>query len=650
MFTESSLEALKSLHNAIWVYDVELYKIRWANDQALLFWEADSEEELYQRDFKKNMSEAIYTLLSNNLVEYRRGHEHTQWWTLFPKNKRKEIYCHYSGIELCDGRTAMLAQVIVTRELLETELSLHLSTTTVSLWDAQGRLKSANPMFIDLYGESLGQFAELFFSKRQADEVWEKAFDNSEFEVEIFLPTPLGEQWHSLHLRVNQTLQGDVLVVRQFDVTERKQQELHHKHLAVVDPLTQLRNRYGVLQQLEGFAAKGLSFSLFFIDLDNFKTINDYYGHEQGDKLLRALADRLRFRFSSSLSIARLGGDEFLLVDACDVALEQVADQLINAVSEPFNLEVLGDLRITASIGIANFPSDGESVDAIIRHADAAMYEAKGRGKSTFVYFSQNISNGIKRRHQMRQLLGKAVSQHEFQVVYLPVVDTQTQMLFGVEAQLQWNSPELGVIKPFEFMPVAEENGMASTLEYYALEKSCQQMKEWINISHGDFGTLVLMIDISVRQLSCHKFISSIRALFQANRMAPKHVMLQVIGSANLDNEFALKGLLKLREMGLKIALCGFASNNTSFTLLHRLSITHLKLDAKIIAELESGTRPVVKALFSMAQSMELNVLAEGVSRQEQLHILNELGCFICQGGMFDSFKEAKNYKLPGLV
>ncbi|WP_028470264.1 putative bifunctional diguanylate cyclase/phosphodiesterase [Neptunomonas japonica] len=650
MLTESSLDALRSLHNPIWVYDVELFKIRWANDQALLFWEADSEEELYHRDFKKNMSEAIYTLLSNNLVEYRHGHEHTQWWTLFPKNKRKEIYCHYSGIELSDGRMAMLAQVVVTRELLETELSLHLSTTTVSLWGAQGQLKSANPMFVDLYGESLSQFAELFFSKRQADEVWNKAFDNNEFEVEIFLPTPLGEQWHYLHLRVNQTVHGDVLVVRQFDVTERKQRELHHKYLAIVDPLTQLKNRYGVLQQLEGFAAKGLPFSLFFIDLDNFKTINDYYGHEQGDKLLRALADRLRFRFSRSLSIARLGGDEFLLVDACDVELEQVANQLINAVSEPFNLEVLGDLRITASIGIANFPSDGESVDAILRHADAAMYEAKGRGKSTFVYFSKNISNGIKRRHQMRQLLGKAISQHEFQIAYLPVVDTQTQMLFGVEAQLQWNSPELGVIKPLEFMPVAEENGMTSSLEYYALEKSCQQTEEWINITHGDFDALILMIDISVRQLSCHRFISSIRALLKANRMDPQRVMLQVTGSQHLDNELAIKGLIQLHEMGLKIALCGFASNNTSFTLLHRLSLTHLKLDAKIIAEIERGTGPIVKALLSMAKSMEIKVLAEGVARQEQLDILNELGCFICQGGMFGNFKETKNLKLPGLV
>jgi diguanylate cyclase (GGDEF)-like protein len=650
LLTENSLDALKSLHNPIWVYDVELFKIRWANDQALLFWEADSEEELYSRDFKENMSEAIYTLLSNNLVEYRHGHEHTQWWTLFPKNKRKEIYCHYSGIELSDGRMAMLAQVVVTRELLETELSLHLSTTTVSLWDAQGQLKSANPMFTDLYGKSLSQFSELFFSQRQADEVWESAFDNNEYEVEIFLPTPLGEQWHYLNLRVNQTLHGDVLIVRQFDVTERKQRELHHKHLAIVDPLTQLKNRYGVLQQLEGFAAKGLPFSLFFIDLDNFKTINDYYGHEQGDKLLRALADRLRFRFSRSLSIARLGGDEFLLVDACDVELEQIANQLISAVSEPFNLDVLGDLRITASIGIANFPSDGESVDAILRHADAAMYEAKGRGKSTFVYFSQNISNGIKRRHQMRQLLGKAISQHEFQIVYLPVVDTQTQLLFGVEAQLQWNSPELGVIKPSEYMPVAEENGMTSTLEYYALEKSCQQAKEWINISSSDFGSLILMIDISIRQLSCNEFISSIKELFNANRMNPKHVMLQVAGSQHLDNELVLKGLVQLRDIGLKIALCGFASNNTSFTLLHRLSVTHLKLDAKIIAQLDKGTRPVVKALLSMAQSMDIKVMAEGVSRQEQLDILNEMDCFICQGDMFAHFKEAKNLKVLGLV
>jgi diguanylate cyclase (GGDEF)-like protein len=647
LLTENSLDALTSLHNAIWVYDVELFRITWANNQALVFWEADSAEELYCRDFKQNMSEAIYTLLSNNLAEYRRGHEHTQWWTLFPKNKRKEIYCHYSGIELNDGRVAMLVQVVVTRELLETELSLHLSTTTVSLWNAHGHLKSANPMFSDLYGDSLNQFSQLFFSKRRADEVWKKVFENNVYEVEVFLPTPHGEQWHYLNLRVNQTLHGDVVIVRQFDVTERKQRELYHQHLATVDPLTQLKNRYGVLQQLEGFEAKGLPFSLFFIDLVNFKLINDHYGHEQGDKLLRALADRLRFRFSHALCISRLGGDEFLLVDASDVELEQVANQLISAVSEPFNLEMLGDVHITASIGVASFPSDGESVDAILRHADAAMYEAKGRGKSTFVYCSQNISNAINRRQQMRHLLGKANLQHEFQIVFSPVVDTATQTLFGVEAALQWNSPEIGLIQPLEYMPVAEEKGMTSLLEQYALEKSCQQVGE-VDRSHNDAGPMTLMVSISARQLSSQKFISSIQSLLETNQLVPSNVMLQVTGSQYLDNELVLKGLVRLKDIGVKVALCGFASNNTPITLLPRLSVTHLKLDANIIAELERGTRPVVQALLSMAHSMEVKVMAEGVSRKKQLDILNELGCFICQGELFTGFKEAEGENVLG--
>ncbi|WP_293265137.1 bifunctional diguanylate cyclase/phosphodiesterase [Neptunomonas sp.] len=649
MLTEDSLVALKSLQNPIWVYDIECFRIRWANDQALIFWEAETEKELYKRDFQKNMSEAIYALLSNNLIEYGRGHEHTQWWTLFPNNKRKEIYCHYSGVKLNDGRIAMLAQVVVTRELLETELSLHLSTTTVSLWDDKGCLKSVNPMFTDLYGESLKHFHELFFSVRQADEIWKETFESGEYEAELFLPTPFGEQWHYLNLRVNQGAHGSVLVVRQFDITERKQRELHHKHLALVDPLTQLKNRYGILQQLEGFAEKGLSFSLFFIDLDNFKTINDYYGHDQGDKLLRALSDRLQFRFSSALSIARLGGDEFLLVEAGDVELELVANKLISAISESFNLEELGDIRVTASIGIASFPADGESVDAILRHADAAMYEAKESGKSTFVYFNQKLSNGIQRRHQMRQLLEKAIAHHEFRVIYQPVINTEMGKVAGIEALLQWDSPELGIIKPSEYMPVAEENGMTGLLECYLLDQSCEQLGSWIEVSDYKNNSLFLVISVSIRQLSCHEFISSVSTLLSDQGIDPTTVMLQVSGAQSLDNKLVTQGLVQLRKLGLKIMLSDFCAQSSSLAFLYRLPITHVKLDKKTVGALEQGALPVIQAIIDMAQKMNIDVVASGVSDQTQSDLLKENGCYLCQGTVFSESDEAKNREISGL-
>ena len=649
MLTEDSLVALKSLQNPIWVYDIECFRIRWANDQALIFWEAETEKELYERDFQKNMSEAIYALLSNNLIEYGRGHEHTQWWTLFPNNKRKEIYCHYSGVKLNDGRIAMLAQVVVTRELLETELSLHLSTTTVSLWDDKGCLKSVNPMFTDLYGESLKHFHELFFSVRQADEIWKETFESGEYEAELFLPTPSGEQWHYLNLRVNQGAHGSVLVVRQFDITERKQRELHHKHLALVDPLTQLKNRYGILQQLEGFAEKGLSFSLFFIDLDNFKTINDYYGHDQGDKLLRALSDRLQFRFSSALSIARLGGDEFLLVEAGDVELELVANKLISAISESFNLEELGDIRVTASIGIASFPADGESVDAILRHADAAMYEAKESGKSTFVYFNQKLSNGIQRRHQMRQLLEKAIAHHEFRVIYQPVINTEMGKVAGIEALLQWDSPELGIIKPSEYMPVAEENGMTGLLECYLLDQSCEQLGSWIEVSDYKNNSLFLVISVSIRQLSCHEFISSVSTLLSDQGIDPTTVMLQVSGAQSLDNKLVTQGLVQLRKLGLKVMLSDFCAQSSSLAFLYRLPITHVKLDKKTVGALEQGALPVIQAIIDMAQKMNIDVVASGVSDQTQSDLLKENGCYLCQGTVFSESDEAKNREISGL-
>ncbi len=636
LFNEKDLDTFTSLHNPIWVYDIEQYRIHWANDQALLFWEADSRDELYTRNFKDDMSDAVSSLLQADLSEFREGKEQTQWWTLFPKGKRKEVYCHYSGVKLSDGRVAMLAQVVVTKELLETELSIHSSTTIASLWDQYGHLKSANPMFNDLYSNSVKEFDKLFFSARQAEEIWQKVLKVREYEAEVYMPTPEGDQWHNLQVRVNQSKEGNLFVVRQYDIIERKERELHHKHLATIDSLTQLSNRYGALRYLEETAANIGEFSLLFIDLDNFKAVNDYYGHAQGDKLLAVVAQRLVYRFSDALNIARLGGDEFLIVfRTVNLGeLEKIGSRLVKAIEEPFCIEGLGDLQISCSVGIARFPLDGETIESLMRHADLAMYEAKGNGKGDFVHFSRKMSEEIKRRQLMQDNLGKAITGEEFEVEYHPIYNSLSHQLFGFRAALVWQNSSLGKIEAEEFTPIVEESGMSGILGHLALEKASRHINKLDNLYPQQ---LTILLPVSERQFNNNHLVASVMKVLEVTGCKPEQVMIELSESrlALYANQ-SLDTLNQFRELGFKIAISGFGIGDASFALLHRLPLTHIKMASSIINDLSEGSLPIAQATVSMAKSMSLTVIAEGVTNQFQIEVLKDIGCYLVSGEWVD--------------
>lgn len=624
MLKESELHTLTELHNPIWVYDVERFRIHWANEQALAFWEADSDEELFSRDFRENMSDAIYALLKEDLKGYQLGKEQTQWWTLFPKGHRKEVYCHYSGVELNDGRVAMLCQIVVTKDLLETELSIHSSTTIASLWSSDMKLKSANPMFKDIYGEDISHFSELFFSERSANDVWNSVRNMREYETDMFLPTPDGDRWHNLQIRMNTGQNGTSFVLRQYDITDRKQSELHHKKLAIVDSLTQLSNRYGIIKQLEELMDNIPQFSLFFIDLDNFKTINDYYGHSQGDNLLVAVAGRLLHRFPDALGSARLGGDEFLLVHprVSTEELDEIGHEMIAALSEPFYLDDLGELQIGASVGIARYPDDGSSVDLLLRHADAAMYKAKHRGKNNYVYFSKRISDEISRRNTIRKLLPSGISNDEFSVKYHKINNAIKSELSFVEALPQWESSELGYLGLDEFIPIAESSGMVSLLRHITLEQSINNLKSYTD-EH-----VKLLINVTPVELQSSSFVRSLSELLAIAEFPPERLLLEMrVSSQPVNVNLIIDKLTSLREMGVNIGIGRFGNGYSCLSYLHKLPLTHIRLASGLVDEIQHGSLPAVQAVIAMAKQLKISVLAEGVQSREVAELLISAGC-----------------------
>ncbi|RVU32617.1 putative bifunctional diguanylate cyclase/phosphodiesterase [Neptunomonas marina] len=631
MYKERDLNALTDLHNAIWVYDVQKYRIHWANVQALDFWESESLDELCQRDFRENMSDAVYALLEGDLDNFRDGAVYKQWWTMFPRGIRKEAYCCFSGIELADGRAAMMVQSLVTKDLLETELSVHSAATVASLWNLDGALMSANPMFTDLYGKELDRFEALFSSAAQAKELLAAVREEGHIERELFLPTPNGGRWHNVQLRINRNSRKPLFAVRQNDITERKQTEIYHRHLAIMDPLTGLLNRYGVMKRLESLAEDQQEFSLFFLDLDNFKTINDFYGHEKGDRLLKALADRLQYRFDGAMAIARLGGDEFLLIHP-DVQLadvERLGDQVLQAVREPFDITGLGMFTVTASIGAARYPQDGGAVDAILRHADAAMYQAKGHGKSRIEYFSRSMTDAIHQRQVMRSTIAKAFESRALSLQLAPLAALDGNLSSAYVGELIWHSDKLGNLSPDTFYPIAEENGMMIQLYLHQFELAREQLATW----RAKGKQSQLMLKVSLRQLQNDSFVSSaLQQLDEAPELAPR-ILLELVDADDLvDIDCAVEVMQRFSQRGVQFALGGFCSGGTPLTLLYQLPLTHIKLDKQIVDDLDKGGLPIALSLLNIASQLNLKTMAEGVSDADQEQTLKKLGCQMFYG------------------
>jgi diguanylate cyclase (GGDEF)-like protein len=430
---------------------------------------------------------------------------------------------------------------------------------------------------------------------------------------------------------------GNGLAVTLQDISERKAYEAKMERLANEDSLTGLPNRHWFLNflpiALEKARSDQTQLALLFIDLDEFKHVNDSQGHAVGDLLLKAAAQRLASLLRPSDHVVRFGGDEFIVLlkpAEDDLQIAAVAERIVTAFSKPFSLadEVQA---VGASVGISVFPRDGADPETLIKHSDIAMYSGKTEGKGQFRFFDPSLSVTLKSRAQLKHRLLEAISQDQFELYYQPRVDTRTGELLSMEALLRWRHPVLGMIPPAEFIPLAETNGLILQIGELVIEKACAQLAEWQQ--HAQ--VVPVSINVSPRQFLRGGVNLQLAAALARHGVAAALLEVEITESAMMgDQDEVIAELAAIRALGIKLHVDDFGTGYSSLSQLQRLKMDVLKVDRAFTAELGISKEGKVffQAIVSMAHALGMSVVAEGVETAQQLAILRALDCNEVQG------------------
>lgn len=379
---------------------------------------------------------------------------------------------------------------------------------------------------------------------------------------------------------------------------------------------------------------RGKQFALFFIDLDRFKNINDSLGHEAGDRLLQDVARRLRSHLRESDTVARLGGDEFVVLVEDTVEpreLNAIAQNILNAVARPFLLSG-SEYHVTGSIGIATYPADGLDPASLLKNADIAMYLAKDHGKNNFQFYSAQQNAHSFERLAMESALRHALEREEFVLHYQPKIDIASGRIVGVEALLRWKHPDLAMVAPNQFIPLAEETGLIVPIGRWVLRTACAQSAAW---RRDGLPRLRIAVNLSARQFSDDRLLDDIGDAMAAAALPPGGLELEITESMVMHSpERAVTTMNRLRELGITVSIDDFGTGYSSLGYLKRFPIDNVKVDRSFIKDLpqDADDAAITRAVIAMAQSLRIRVIAEGVETREQLDFLREHGCDECQG------------------
>ncbi len=434
----------------------------------------------------------------------------------------------------------------------------------------------------------------------------------------------------------NNNLRGFARVVR--DITERAEAEETIRHQALHDPLTGLPNRKALEERIEVLIKQAnrhhTKIAVLFLDLDRFKNINDSLGHLIGDMLLKEVASRFRSIIRAEDTVARLGGDEFVITlsdidNSGDVI--KVAKKIIESMQVPMQIGQ-HSLRVTSSIGVAIFPSDGKDIYGLLKNADTALYRAKELGRNRYQFFNQTMNVQASERLTLENSLHNAIEAGELELFYQPIVDVKTHRLASVEALIRWNHPKLGKIYPNEFIPLAEEIGVIFPIGEWVLRTSCNQLRTW---QEQGIGVRSVSINLSARQFSEPKLIDSVKAIVQESGVAMNALEFEITEGIAMENLDRTVNILRyLKQMGINIAIDDFGMGYSSLNYLKRFPLHSLKIDKSFVrhAITNSQDATIIRTIIAMAHSLGLKVVAEGVETEQQLSFLKQLDCDRVQG------------------
>lgn len=435
------------------------------------------------------------------------------------------------------------------------------------------------------------------------------------------------------------------------DITERKTYEERIQFLAFYDQLTKLPNKHMLLKEFKNKIQKAKNdcskFAIIFIDVDNFKRVNDTLGHNYGDEFLNCISNRLVNCLKDGDMVGRFGGDEFLILKSninSNNEIENMSEKILKSIQEPIELneEII---FTTASMGISMFPKDGTDDSSLLKSADTAMYNAKKCGKNRYLFYDENMSKKLIRKSNIINGLRNVIKDEELLLVFQPQIDLKTNKTIGAEVLLRWKNKKLGCISPKEFIPIAEKTEFIVPIGKWVLKQACLKNKEWL-----DKGSIpiTISVNVSVVQLRQDDFLSSIKQVLQETKLPPKYLELEITESVMINHmEENLNIINEIKSLGVKIALDDFGTGYSSLNYLRLLPIDNLKLDKSFIDHIyeNENEASIVDEIIKLAHKMDIKVIVEGVEIEEQLQELKKMDCDIIQGYYISKPIEAMQFE-----
>ncbi|WFM70701.1 EAL domain-containing protein [Halomonas sp. CKK8] len=574
-----------------------------------------------------------------------------------------------------EGFSGVLAVVREVTQSRATEAQLRIAATAFEthmgmvITDAEGRILKVNDTFTRITGyaeaEVLGRNPSLLSSGRHDEafyrHLWESVRENGSWQGEIWNRRRNGEvfpEWLTISAVRDEAGELTHYVATFSDITQRKAAEEEVHQLAFYDPLTGLPNRRLMLDRLEGALKNSYRSdqfgALLYLDLDNFKQVNDTLGHHAGDQLLQQVASRLGGVLRASDTLARLGGDEFAVLlhdlgrDPQRVAAvtERIANKLLGVLQAPIGLAG-SSVTMTGSIGITLYRDHATTLDEILQQADMALFQAKRAGRDTLRFFDPAMQAQLHARARLEADLRQALARDEFLLHYQPQVDADRRMI-GVEALLRWQHPERGMVSPGEFIPLAEENRLIMPIGGWVLQAACRQLVAWA----GDPASadLTISVNVSPQQFREADFVEQVLATLARTGARPERLKLEVTESLFVhDRDEARETMRRLREHGVTFALDDFGTGYSSLSYLKRLPLDQLKIDQSFVRDLleDEASAAIVASTIALSESLQLEVIAEGVETEAQRAWLVAHGCHAFQGYLFGRPGPVDSLPLP---
>ena len=571
-----------------------------------------------------------------------------------------------NGDIVCDGVQIDITERRQAEEKLRLIAAVIASTRdSVVITDLEPRILAVNPAYTEITGyseaEMIGQNPRLLQSGRHDrafyQALWASLRKTGHWQGELWNRRKNGElypQWVTLSTVRDHRGEPTHYVGVFTDISQIKHAEARLEHLAHYDPLTELPNRLlaqlRLAHALEQAQRRHCKVGVLFIDLDQFKTVNDSLGHLAGDQLLRAIAQRLSERLRQQDTLARLGGDEFLIVLEGLQRPEEaatVAQTLIGLLTRPFTLLSSDqEIYLGASIGISLYPDDGLSVGELIQHADTTVYQAKAKGRNTYQFYTETLTRAAHERLDMESRLRRGLERGEFLLHYQPLVAVGDGRIIGAEALVRWQPPGEALVPPLRFIPLAEETGLIVALGEWVLRAACVQAQIW---REAGLPPLLLTVNLSAQQFQQPGLIEQLRALLADTGLPATSLELEITESALMQQgQDAVAMLMALKDLGVRLAIDDFGTGYSSLAYLKRFPLDKLKIDQSFVRDIpnDPGDMGITAAIIALARTLRLEALAEGVETAEQLAFLREQGCDTYQGYLFSRPVPAEEFAL----